>query len=167
MVTLEQNDGNDSMTRVVVSDVQVLTAGTRYDQEKARDGQPIPTTVVTLLVTPPDAERIALAASEGHDHADAAQSDGPHADGDRRHPDGGAASAGAGAGAGREDVREGRRVAVPAAGHGRSRSAKVYTVETIEPRSARKRSSVNDISFPVVRIAVRQRRRPAARWPRR
>jgi pilus assembly protein CpaB len=53
------------MTRVVVSDVQVLTAGTRYDQGKARDGQPIPTTVVTLLVTPSDAERIALAASEG------------------------------------------------------------------------------------------------------
>ena len=53
------------MTRVVVSDVEVLTAGTRYDQEKARDGQPIPTSVVTLLVTPSDAERIALAASEG------------------------------------------------------------------------------------------------------
>ena len=43
----------------------MLTAGTRYDQEKARDGQPIPTSVVTLLVTPSDAERIALAASEG------------------------------------------------------------------------------------------------------
>ena len=44
---------------------QVLTAGTRYDQGKSRDGQPIPTSVVTLLVTPSDAERIALAASEG------------------------------------------------------------------------------------------------------
>jgi len=65
MVTLKENDGKESMTRVVVSDVQVLTAGTRYDQEKARDGQPIQTSVVTLLVAPPDAERIALAASEG------------------------------------------------------------------------------------------------------
>ena len=65
MVTLRQDQQRDSMTRVVVSDVQVLTAGTRYDQEKARDGQPIPTSVVTLLVSPPDAERIALAASEG------------------------------------------------------------------------------------------------------
>ncbi len=65
MVTLRRVDANDSMTRVVVSDVEVLTAGTRFDQEKARDGQPIPTTVVTLLVTPSDAERIALAASEG------------------------------------------------------------------------------------------------------
>jgi pilus assembly protein CpaB len=65
MVTLRRSDAKDSMTRVVVSNVQVLTAGTRYDQAKARDGQPIPTSVVTLLVTPSDAERIALAASEG------------------------------------------------------------------------------------------------------
>jgi pilus assembly protein CpaB len=42
MVTLRRESERDSMARVVVSDVQVLTAGTRYDQEKARDGQPIP-----------------------------------------------------------------------------------------------------------------------------
>jgi pilus assembly protein CpaB len=65
MVTLKRSEAKDSMTRVVVSDVQVLTAGTRFDQAKARDVQPIPTSVVTLLVTPSDAERIALAASEG------------------------------------------------------------------------------------------------------
>lgn len=65
MVTLRKQDGQDSMTRVVLSDVQVLTAGTRYDQEKARDGQPIPTSVVTLLLTPPDAEKVTLAAAEG------------------------------------------------------------------------------------------------------
>ncbi len=64
LVTLKESD-KDSMTRVVVSDVQVLTAGTRYDQQKARDGQPIPTSVVTLMVTPTDAERIALASHEG------------------------------------------------------------------------------------------------------
>jgi pilus assembly protein CpaB len=57
---------NDSVARVVVSNAQVLTAGTRFDQEKARqDNQPIPTSVVTLLVTPEDAERIALASAEG------------------------------------------------------------------------------------------------------
>ena len=56
----------ESTTRVVVSNVQVLTAGTRYDQEKAKDGEAIPSTVVTLLVTPEDAERITLAATEGH-----------------------------------------------------------------------------------------------------
>jgi pilus assembly protein CpaB len=43
----------------------VLTAGTRYDQEKAKDGAPIPSTVVTLLVTPEDGERIALAGTDG------------------------------------------------------------------------------------------------------
>ena len=53
LVTLRR--GDDSMTRTVVSNVQVLTAGTRYDQEKLKDGQPIPSTVVTLMVTPEDA----------------------------------------------------------------------------------------------------------------
>ncbi|HXW05331.1 MAG TPA: Flp pilus assembly protein CpaB [Vicinamibacterales bacterium] len=66
MVTLTNRQQNqDSITRVVVSNAQVLTAGTRYDQEKAKEGTPIPSTVVTLLVTPEDGERIALAASEG------------------------------------------------------------------------------------------------------
>lgn len=66
LVTLANRGGaSDSMTRVVVSDVEVLTAGTRMDAAKARDGQPIPASVVTLLVTPEDAERIALASNEG------------------------------------------------------------------------------------------------------
>ena len=66
MVTLSgKNRDEDSTTRVVVSNVQVLTAGTRYDQEKAKDGAPIPSTVVTLLVAPEDGERVALAASAG------------------------------------------------------------------------------------------------------
>src|SRR6266851_4311298 len=64
LVTIRQQ--NDSMSRVVVSNVQVLTAGTRYDQGEAqKDAKPIPTSVVTLMVHPADAERIALAASEG------------------------------------------------------------------------------------------------------
>lgn len=63
MVTLRRNE--DSMTRTVVSNVQVLTADTRYDQEKSKDGQPIPSRVVTLLVSPQDAERITLAQSQG------------------------------------------------------------------------------------------------------
>lgn len=56
----------DAIARVVVSNVQVLTAGTRFDQENAqRDGKPIPTSVVTLLVTPDDAEKLTLAAEHG------------------------------------------------------------------------------------------------------
>ena len=66
MVTLQGKQSNeDSTTRVVVSNAQVLTAGTKFDQENAKEGKPIPTTVVTLLVTPEDGERIALAGSEG------------------------------------------------------------------------------------------------------
>lgn len=59
-------EGTSSMSRIVVSNVQVLTSGTKYDQDQSRkDGQPIKTTVVTLAVTPSDAERIALAATDG------------------------------------------------------------------------------------------------------
>jgi pilus assembly protein CpaB len=68
VVTLSRRGGGadaESFSRVVVSNVQVLTAGTKYDQEQAKDGKPVPSTVVTLLVTPEDAERIALASSEG------------------------------------------------------------------------------------------------------
>jgi pilus assembly protein CpaB len=67
LVTVKQRSNeSEPISRAVVSNVQVLTAGTRFDQEKARtEGKPIPSTVVTLLVTPQDAERISLAASEG------------------------------------------------------------------------------------------------------
>jgi pilus assembly protein CpaB len=60
---------NDSMTRTAASNVQVLTAGSRKDQENpgASDSKSGNTgdTVVTLMVTPRDGERIALAQSEG------------------------------------------------------------------------------------------------------
>lgn len=66
LVTVPDSNGRGGMARAVVSNVQVLTAGTRFDQEKAQaDGKPIPTTVVTLLATPQDAERITLASTEG------------------------------------------------------------------------------------------------------
>jgi pilus assembly protein CpaB len=63
LVTVRANE--TTMSRAVVSNAQVLTAGTRYDQEQAKDGKPIPTTVVTLLLTPEDAERITLAEHSG------------------------------------------------------------------------------------------------------
>ena len=55
----------DSTTRAVVSNLTVLAAGTRVDQQDAQQGKAIPTTVVTLLSTPEDAERIALASTDG------------------------------------------------------------------------------------------------------
>ena len=52
-VTLKRT--SDSETRIVATNVQVLTAGTRYDQEKAKAGEAMPSSVVTLL-TPDDAK---------------------------------------------------------------------------------------------------------------
>ena len=50
LVTVRTNN-EEPMTRTVVSKVEVLTAGTRYDQEKSKDGEPISTSVVTLAKT--------------------------------------------------------------------------------------------------------------------
>ena len=58
-------DRENSISRAVLSNIQVLAAGTKYDQDQAKNGQPIKTAVVTLLVTPPDAEKLALAQTEG------------------------------------------------------------------------------------------------------
>jgi pilus assembly protein CpaB len=64
-VVVVVKDQDNSMARVVVSNLQVLTAGTRYDIEQAKDGKPMPSNVVTLLVTPDQAERISLAQING------------------------------------------------------------------------------------------------------
>jgi pilus assembly protein CpaB len=59
-------DGADRIARVVLSNVPVLTSNTLYDQDEARQsGKPVRSTVVTLMVTPADAEKVALAQSEG------------------------------------------------------------------------------------------------------
>ncbi len=54
----------ETRTRTVVSNLQVLATGTRYDQQETKDGKAIPSTVVTLLATPEDAERVALASTD-------------------------------------------------------------------------------------------------------
>jgi pilus assembly protein CpaB len=65
MVTIRRKD--DSTSRTVASNIQVLTSGTRGDQQRAKDARPsgASAAVVTLLVSPEDAERIALAQAEG------------------------------------------------------------------------------------------------------
>lgn len=65
VVVLGQNQANGSLARAVVSNVQVLAAGTKYDQDVVKEGEAIPSSVVTLMVTPEDAEKIALASTEG------------------------------------------------------------------------------------------------------
>lgn len=54
----------DVTTKVILSNVQVLTAGTRMEQDQEK-GKPMAVTVVTLLVYPEQSERLALASTEG------------------------------------------------------------------------------------------------------
>jgi pilus assembly protein CpaB len=54
----------DMTTKVILSNVQVITAGTRMEQDQEKD-KPVQVTVVTLLVTPEQSERLALASTEG------------------------------------------------------------------------------------------------------
>lgn len=63
VVSITQRE--QSIARVVVSNVEVLAAGTRNEQAQSVVTRQSPDSVVTLLVTPGDAERISLAASTG------------------------------------------------------------------------------------------------------
>jgi pilus assembly protein CpaB len=58
------SNGNEPMARTVVSNVLILTSGTRYDRQEG-NGEPQRVGVVTLAVLPEDGERIALAATQG------------------------------------------------------------------------------------------------------
>ncbi len=67
------NRAEDMTSKVVLSNVEVLTAGTRLEHD-TQDGKPVQVTVVTLLVTP-DAGRAADARQHrGQDSARAAES---------------------------------------------------------------------------------------------
>ena len=61
------SDTAQMTSKVVLSNMQVLTAGTRMEQDQ-KDGKPMQVTVVTLLVTPEQSERLALASTEGKIH---------------------------------------------------------------------------------------------------
>ena len=54
----------DMTSKVILTNVQVLAAGTKIERD-TRDNKPIPVTVVTLLVEPEEAERLTLASTEG------------------------------------------------------------------------------------------------------
>jgi pilus assembly protein CpaB len=65
LATASPNESRGDMTsKVVLTNVQVLAAGTKIEQ-KGNKGQPEPVSVVTLLVTPEEAERLTLASTEG------------------------------------------------------------------------------------------------------
>lgn len=54
----------DTTTKLVLSNVQVLAAGTKIEQD-GEQGKPMAVNVVTLLVTPEESEKLTLGATEG------------------------------------------------------------------------------------------------------
>lgn len=54
----------DMTTKLVLPNIRVIAAGTRLEADK-KDGKPVQVSVVTLLVNPEQAERLALASTEG------------------------------------------------------------------------------------------------------
>jgi pilus assembly protein CpaB len=54
----------DITSKVVLTNVQVLAAGTKIERDTERN-KPMPVSVVTLLVDPEEAERLTLASTEG------------------------------------------------------------------------------------------------------
>ena len=54
----------DMTTKLVLSNVQVLAAGTKLEQD-GEQGKPVSVNVVTLLVTPEESEKLTLGATEG------------------------------------------------------------------------------------------------------
>ncbi len=54
----------DMTTKVILTNVEVLAAGTKIDRDTDKN-KPMPVTVVTLLVGPEESERLTLAATEG------------------------------------------------------------------------------------------------------
>jgi pilus assembly protein CpaB len=58
------NNAGDITSKVVLTNVQVLAAGTKIERDVEKN-KPIPVSVVTLLVAPEESERLTLAATEG------------------------------------------------------------------------------------------------------
>ena len=66
LVTLHPTNASDPLTTTVLQDVQVLAAGQKTEPDP--EGKPIASTVVTVLVSPEDAERVVLASTQGTVH---------------------------------------------------------------------------------------------------
>lgn len=66
LVTVRTTSSGDPITTIVLQDAQVLTAGEKMQPDP--DGHASKVDVVTLLVSPEDAEKIVLASSQGTVH---------------------------------------------------------------------------------------------------
>ena len=58
------NRPEDVASKVILTNVQVLAAGTKIEQN-GKDNKPVQVSVVTLMVNPDEAERLTLASTEG------------------------------------------------------------------------------------------------------
>jgi pilus assembly protein CpaB len=63
LLTLNDASSKEPATRVIMQNVKALAAGQSIQQDK--EGKPQPVSVMTMLVTPEQAETLALAASQG------------------------------------------------------------------------------------------------------
>jgi len=61
-----QTTNGDSITRTILQDLRVLAVGQKSEAD--REGKPQTYTVVTLLVTPEEAEKVTMASTEGKIH---------------------------------------------------------------------------------------------------
>jgi pilus assembly protein CpaB len=66
LVTYHPNTGAEATTSIVLQDVQVLAAGQKMQPDP--EGKATTANVVTLLVSPNDAERVTLASAQGTVH---------------------------------------------------------------------------------------------------
>jgi len=65
LATVNPTDQHQDITsKVILTNVQVLAAGTKIERDVEKN-KPIPVSVVTLLVAPEESERLTLASSEG------------------------------------------------------------------------------------------------------
>src|SRR5262245_24746379 len=64
VVVSPSNKQEDMTSKVILTDVQVLAAGTKLEQDGNAE-KPVAVSVVTLLVNPDEAERLTLASTEG------------------------------------------------------------------------------------------------------
>jgi pilus assembly protein CpaB len=65
LATVNPTDQHGDITsKVILTNVQVLAAGTKIERD-VHDNKPVPVSVVTMLVAPEEAERLTLASSEG------------------------------------------------------------------------------------------------------
>lgn len=63
LVTGKAGNSTDNVTRTILENVRVLAAGQKIEQD--REGKPQTVPVITLLVAPEDAARLAMASTQG------------------------------------------------------------------------------------------------------